>query len=218
MTKLEAVNLILRKCGSFDVPALDTGGSSTAARVENVLDAEELKIQMESGWHYNTRENIALTPDGVTNKISVPTGCLQITANAVKYSRFQSSGPDGVSAGHNITQIGTYVYDLANNTFEFTDSIVLFRVRLRVSFECIPPVIREYIAEAAATRYCEQYMDDPRKCRYLREQEMAAQTRARRFNNEAADVNILDTPSARRMRGVSSGWGVGVSGMPGWGG
>lgn len=62
MTKLDAVQEILRRSGLYVPPALDTDGASAAANAERVLDAEELAVQSR-GWHYNTRRKVQLSPD-----------------------------------------------------------------------------------------------------------------------------------------------------------
>lgn len=186
MNKLDAVNEVMLKCGLRPVTALDTNGASRQAEVERVLDAEELRVQIE-GWHYNTRVD-TLSPDS-NNRIEVPTGTLEIDSVDEDEDR-------------NVTQIGGKLYDLDDNTYEFTADLKC-RYILRIDYPCIPPPIREYIACSAAARYNEQFGSQSRQA-YLAREEMRARTRAVRFNNRVADVNILDTDEAIRIKGDRS--------------
>ena len=61
MDKLEGVNKVLRASGRLPVPVLDTGGNSWAGMAERVIDLEDLQVQTR-GWHYNTRENVTVSP------------------------------------------------------------------------------------------------------------------------------------------------------------
>ena len=109
MTKLEAVNFILKRAGSYPVPALDTNGSSWASHAERMIDDEDLRIQTME-WHYNRRTNVTLSPAG-DSKIYLPTGCLTIDSF-------------GSSASRNVTQLGDHLYDLDENSETFDEDIV----------------------------------------------------------------------------------------------
>lgn len=61
MTKLEAVQEVLRRNGMEPGPALDPTGPSMMGKAERILDAEELAIQTR-GWHYNTKYNVEVSP------------------------------------------------------------------------------------------------------------------------------------------------------------
>lgn len=61
MTKLEAVQEVLRRNGIKPASALDPNGDSTMGQAERILDAEELNIQTR-WWHYNTRTDIEVSP------------------------------------------------------------------------------------------------------------------------------------------------------------
>ena len=72
MTKLEAVNQVLRAAGHYNARALDTNGNSNAAEAERDIDTESKKIQAQAGWTFNTVFDITLTPDGSNNIAVVP--------------------------------------------------------------------------------------------------------------------------------------------------
>ncbi len=186
MTKLEAVNEILMKTGGLPVRALDTDGASKAAMAERVLDAEDLRIQME-GWHCNT-EIMELTADSVTNRIDVPTGTLEIDT---------AEEDEGV----NVTQRGGHLYDIENGTLDWDAGKTLkCEVVRRIEYECLPPIMREYIACSAAERFNAQYGSASRK-QDLYAETMRARTRAQQFNESNSDTNILRTPDALAVKG-----------------
>lgn len=186
MTKLEAVNEILMKTGGLPVRALDTDGASKAAMVERVLDAEDLRIQME-GWHCNT-EIMELSVDTATHRIDVPTGTLEIdTAEEDEDT--------------NVCQRGGHLYDIENNTHDWDDGTTLTcEVVLRLNYECLPPIIREYICCSAAEQYNRQWGSASRQ-QYLNAETYRARTRAQQFNESNSDVNILRTPDALAVKG-----------------
>ncbi len=189
MTKLDAVNLILTKAGMTRVSSLDTGGPSRAAEAERCLDEDELRIQMV-GWHYNARRDVELTPDPSTSRINIPTGCLTI----------DSFGQD---AWRDITQRGDVLYDVDNNTYAFTGSLRVDFTE-RFDFDCIPLPVRTYIALTAAMTFFTNLpvgMRDYMRLRTLTADLQDAKTAANQFNDTKANTNLLNTASAREMRG-----------------
>jgi len=184
MDKLAAVNRVLQKTGRLPVTVLDTNGSSIAGMAERAIDMEELEIQAH-GWHYNTRTDVELTP-AVGGLIALPAGTLHIDSS-------------GASVGRNVAQVGDYLFDLKENVNTFTESVrVTYSVR--VAFACIPLPVRLYIAAAAVASFNCQFGAPSRQGKL--EDEMAmARLKARQFNTDTADVNILDTAEIRAVRG-----------------
>jgi len=101
MTILQAVNYVLRRVRGYKVSALDTGGSSEQAFIEDFLNEEILIVSTEP-WHYNTRSNVTLTPDASTGQISIPAGTTTIDS-------------DAENASVNVTPLGDKLYDKDNN-------------------------------------------------------------------------------------------------------
>ena len=60
MTKLEAVNAVLRRIGLTPVSALDTAGNSATSQAERFLDDADIDFQSR-GWHFNSNYNITLS-------------------------------------------------------------------------------------------------------------------------------------------------------------
>jgi len=199
VTKLTAVNLILRKSGvPGAVTALATDGRSNASEAERCLDEESLAIQSE-GWYFNTRRNVELTPDSATSEIALPANTITIDA-------------DGADHWRNVTQQGEKLFDLDNNTDEFSGSLRCRYVTFW-AFHCIPEPVANYIACQAALTYYEN-MPPPREAlriRTLMEQRDRARDKAKAFNGNSADANILNTPDAQAVKGRS--WPSGLRGF-----
>jgi len=184
VTKLEAVNSVLRRVGKHPVPALDTGGISEAGRIEAIIDDVERRVQYE-GWGFNRRTNVTLTPDsGNGDKITVPDGVISIDIE------------DGT---RKVIQRGDYLYDLDNNTDAF-GSAVTVTYTLRMSWCSIPPVIREFIVSEAAKEWNADF-GRPQKQSRLEEEALIARQRAFRDDQEAEDTNVFDTHEHRALRG-----------------
>lgn len=186
MTKLDAVNHILRVVGLPAVPALDTGGASRAAEAERILDEEELRVQSER-WNYNTRTNVTLTPNG-SNQIAVPANVIEIW-------------PDQGDRRRNLVQTGGLLYDADENTSTF-DGTIKASYTLRYEFDCIPYRVRRLIAETAARRFDEAFFGGQRAA-VLRDNEHRARGEAHRHDTRSrwAGVNILETIESQRVKG-----------------
>lgn len=191
MTKLEAVNIILRANGQAGVNALDTNGNSDAAQAERILDRWELKIQSR-GWHYNTRVNVETDPDDTTSQIPVPDSVITIDT-------------ERSSLRVDVTPIGRFLYDREENTFEFDSSVILTYV-VRYEFDCIPQPVAEYIADAAAAEFNRHQGQSHR----WRQGDLELETRkskaaAFRFDGDSSDANILETEESLKIKGWRSG-------------
>ncbi len=138
MTKLEAVNLILRSNGMFNVGVLDPGGPSWQSVAEQFLDQASMEFQRR-GFGFNLRRGIDLDRNG-DNTVDVPTGCLEIYTT--------SSGVEGV-------QLGEVLYDRSvdgdTTTFDADPEATYV---LLYEFSCVPPHIQPAIARRAAAEYC----------------------------------------------------------------
>jgi hypothetical protein len=202
MTKLEAVNKIMRRCGLHAVKTLDTDGTSNHAEAERCLDDSELEIQSR-GWNYNTRINVELTPDA-NSKISVPTGIININPykmGDVGYTpglQYGTQYSDGIA----ITVQGDYVYDLINNTDVWEDSIFVTYIQ-RWEFHCIPFPIQDYIVMMAAARFNEKYGHGSFR-QGIERDAVLAKVRALQANNNQSAVNVLNTNQTSQFYGMTN--------------
>lgn len=186
MTKLDAINEMLTKQGARPISQLDTGGASHAAVAEYILDAVELEFQSR-GWHYNTRSNVELAPNG-DGHIPVPAGVITI----------DSDGPD---AWRDVAQNGDHLVDLDNNTSEFSVPIKVMYT-LRLEFSCIPQPIQKAITAHAAFVMGQRYQSRDRALIFeLSRDAQNMLALAKRFDGEFSNVNALNSADARRFRG-----------------
>lgn len=188
MTKLEAVNHVMRSVGMYNVPALDTGGKSEAGYIESLIDELDVEVQLE-GWHYNVHLKKELAKDG-SDRVALPTGAIAM---------WDARNQDWMD----LTQIGQYFYDLDEETNQLEDvDTVDATVTFRFSWGCIPAPIRMYIAARAAVRYAENRIDNHgRRIYVLQQREKEACRRAQQFNNRSKEVNVLDSIDALNARG-----------------
>lgn len=188
MTKLDAVNAVLRASRHLPVPALDTLGGSLASEAERAIDEQELEIQQEE-WNYNHRYNVTLTPDG-SGYITMPAGCVWIDGY-------------GSCASWGLTTVGEKLYDTDTNSDVF-ESNVIVHYRLRYEWGCIPLHVRSYIAASAAADF-NQSWGKPHLQQKLDEKRLDRRTRARQLDEDQQDTNTLDTLLARGIRGGRRG-------------
>lgn len=189
MTILEAVNEMLESVGEPPVTALDTGGTSDAGQAEGILDRERQRI-LRQGWVANTLLDRTFTPSA---------GTITLTVSTLDVLRFRpSKGQYGT-----FTRRGTSLYDVENHTATFTASVDL-DVMLDIAFTNLTDALAAYIVKVASVRF-QRYLkrgtiDDAMN----REELMAARVAAQREERELRRKGVLDTASARAMRGDRS--------------
>lgn len=182
MTKLEAVNLVLMACGQPPTSSLDTGGASTPAIIERLIDQEATQSLTE-GWHFNRRRDVTIARDG-SNKIPVPAGVLAID--------LQDSTID-------TTHINGFLYNLDENTDVFTADVKVNYV-LSVAWDQCPVYFRNFVAHQAAARFAE-YRDMRERIGIIYARRDAARTRARRMDGEESDSTVANTFQVKRATG-----------------
>jgi hypothetical protein len=187
MTKLTAVNAILRRVGGYPVTTLDPGGASTASEAERCLDEANLQIQSRGGvgWHFNRTYDVVLTP-GTGGYIAVPSGCITLDAM-------------GISAHRDITHRGERVYDLEANT-EVFDAPVTVEIVSLWEFHCIPEPVADYIVAKATVQFNEIRGNRERTNVLMMELDRAMK-KANSMNNRQADSNFLDSNDSRDVKG-----------------
>lgn len=188
MTKLQAINLILRAGGLRPVAAVDTDGASDAAEAERLLDEVDLEVQA-TGWHFNTRYDVELSPND-DGDIVPETSIITI----------DSYGDDEC---WDVALVGGKLYDLEDNTFTFTEDIDVWYI-LRYEFECIPYPVRDYIAREAAYRFAENRpgLVSRAQLQMLFDQKTIAYSRAQSFNARTRNNNMLDSTPFKLVKGT----------------
>lgn len=188
------ITTTLRYAGvAFKGQSADTGNNTTAGVVEDFIDESDEIIQA-MGWDFNTQENKLHERDG-NDEIEFSDDVLSIQ-------------PVGSSRGENIsleldTGDATFkVKDQDNDTFTLTKDYCL-DVVTKESKLTVPREIMRLICRHAAMEYLD--WKEGGSERYLRaerayEMELG---RARRFNEQTANTNMLDTYEARSVAGIS---------------
>ena len=171
-TTLTAVNDVLTSLGMGPVTALGTTRAGTLA--EQVLDSESALVQSE-GWHFNTEYDVELTPD-VSDNIIVPTDALSIDAHKVS---------------EDVTQVGTKLFDLEDNSFTFTSKINVDIVRFR-DITDLPQPARAYIVARAARVYQDRFLGSSELGNRLLRDEFDARNRLITYEAEVGDFTAFD--------------------------
>lgn len=175
LSKLDAVNRILRASGEYPVSTLSVTGSNDVTLAVQTLDEVALQCQM-TGLNCNTVEKDYL-PD-VNGKIYIPDTTLSIDTVGTDY-------------GRNIVQRGrapTYLFDVDNNTDAFTVGTPLkVRITVALSFEELPTPEQFEITDTAARMYQMATVGEMAQDKLL--QEIAFVSRAR---SRAADIRSRD--------------------------
>jgi hypothetical protein len=185
MTKLEAINAILRRLGLTPVAALDTGGISTQAQVERYLDDADRACQAK-GWHFNTRYNVELAQDG-QGKIAVPASTYRIDT-------------DGADSDTDVSVVGGFLYDLGNNTDVFNRNVRVTYVA-QTAFTDLPQTFADYVITEAAYNYNRAHKKDSALDGMLRDEAVRRMSEAKREDDSRADVNVLNTADMIQLRG-----------------
>lgn len=190
LSKLQAVNKMLRSIGEFPVQALDTGGSTDAAVAESVLDEVKLAV-LGDGWNLNTAHNITLSRNS-GNQIPIPTTALHIDS----YGSFANS---------NYVRRGDYLYDLDNNTDVFTESVTV-SIIYDMEWDQLPAKLKHYITCRAALQFCIEGPADDRMVQFLTAERDDALLDARREDARQRDANILNNRHSREVMGRQTAW------------
>ncbi len=166
-TELSAVNSILGAIGQSPITQLKNASGSLISTnpeisfIYNILTECNIDIQSE-GWHFNSEEHVAFTPDPTTKHISIPTNVLRLdVTNGWRTKTADTIRKDGK------------LWDKVNHTFEFTDDVSCDVVYL-YEFENIPPVFRRYIIYKASARAATQLIANPQLVQLLAQQEALA--------------------------------------------
>jgi len=194
MNRLQAVNYILQRCGLGPVSALQTDTASEASWAEQEYNRSSLNIH-SVGWHWNTWVDKELFVDANGN-ISAPTGTITLDSY-------------GTDADRDIALVGDLVYDLDNNTFDFTGTTSMrFKIVVLHEPECIPYPFRHWIVEDASFQFI-----STRGTHFLSQADLsvmignifrsklAAEAAANRFNANEGNENILETDRILRVKG-----------------
>lgn len=186
LTKLEAVNQILRAIGEQPVSSR-ASGLDDAESAEAVLDDTSAEVQAK-GWHCNTDYNYKLTPNS-SNRIPVPATALWLDTT-------------GVSARLNVTErklSGTrHLYNVDEQTFTFT-SPVYVDIIWKIDFEDLTVHLQNYIVAMAAQTYQANELSSVALDRFIMKKVEDTWVALLDAEGEAEDLNLIYSNESGRF-------------------
>lgn len=197
LSKLDAVNRILRASGEYPVSTLAVTGSNDVTLAIQTLDEVTLQCQM-TGLNCNTVEKEYL-PD-IDGRILIPDDTLAIDTVGTDY-------------GRNIVQRGrtpTYLFDVDNNTDVFTIGTPLnVRITVSLPFESLPTAEQFEVTDQAARMYQMATVGEMAQDKLLQEIAFMSRAKSRAADMRSRDVSAFTSntksawPSigARRLQG-----------------
>ncbi len=177
ISKLTVVNECLKTMSEAPLNTLVNEDHPFIASALSSLDLAIIR-ELSLPWWFNS-EFATLQPDAVTKKVSVPQNCLDI---------------DPSTGGGYIVQRGRFLYDRANQTFEFDEPIGI-KFNSWVDFEDMPLNFRMYVMYSAVLDFCSSYDADPERVREVQGKYGIAKITVTAQDTRNKDVNMFDMAS-----------------------
>lgn len=197
LSKLDAVNRILRAAGEYPVSTIAVTGSNDVTLAVQTLDEVALQTQL-TGLNCNTVEKTYL-PDS-SGRIYIPDTTLAIDTIGTDY-------------GRNVVQRGrapTYLFDVDNNTDVFTIGTPLYvRVTIALDFEALPTAEQFEITDLAARMYQMATVGEASQDKLLQEIAFMSRIKSRAADIRSRDISAFTSNTksswpyigARRLQG-----------------
>ena len=185
-TELSAVNSILGSIGQSPLTTLNFNNPETAF-VYNLLVEANKDIQNE-GWHFNTEENVKVTPETTTKYVSIP-------SNYLRYDVHQKH----VDKTVDVVKRNGRLYDLVKHTDQFEEDLYLDIVTL-YPFTDVPPAFQRYIISRAAVRAATQLVANKELVALLQIQEQTARANVMEYDCTQGDHNYMGWPAETAYR------------------
>lgn len=196
LTKLDAVNRILRAAGEYPVSTLAVTGSNDVTIAVQTLDEVTIQCQVQ-GLNCNTVETTYL-PD-TAGKIYIPDNTLHIDTVGIDYPR-------------NIVQRGrtpTYLFDVDNNTDVFEIGVeIRVKITLSLDFEDLPTAEQFEITDQAARMYQMATVGELSQDKLLQEIAFMSRAKGRAQNMRSMDASFINNKKSpwpyigsRRLQG-----------------
>lgn len=143
LSKLEAVNQVLRGVGERPVNTLDGQTSQNARIAEQLFDQVCRELQSEPWW-FNSEEDVTLSSDSSTGMVTVPDDVTRFKPIDEPY----------------IVQRGSVLYDKRARTDILNRAVTGNLVRV-LDFDLLPEEAKYHMAAKAARMMMEQYLQAP---------------------------------------------------------
>ena len=186
LSKLDAVNIVLRSRGHSPASQLGEGSLGTTLEAEEALAAASLAVQTEE-WSFNKDDSLKLDRN-LDGEILLPENTL-------------SFEPTGESEQLNLAQRGSRLYDRSNSTYVFEEDVYV-SISLALAFEDLPQPARWYITMLASYDYGNQTVPGDASMRPTQMQVQKARELLDRFDNKTRERNLrARNPHFNRLRG-----------------
>ncbi len=177
LSKLEAVNRILRSAGEFPVSTLNSQSNDTLLAV-SVLDEQTLYANMEGTLQNTVYTTITATADGY---FLLPDTLLHIETVG------QDAGVIVSTRGNN----PTYLYDVVNNTTTWSCDQLEVQQVIRLDFDDLPTQTQFSVCDSAARMYQMQTVGDVNQDQLLMQQQMLSEARSKQADARSRKANFL---------------------------
>lgn len=189
LTKLQAVNRMLRGAGESPVSTIEDDGVNDVAMAVAILDEATTMCQMDGSRSFNT-EDTELVPDS--------NGIIFINADTLAIDTRDDSSQIDIA----IKGIPPRLYNLTDNTYVFESNLQVKQTIL-VPFEELPTAYQFEITDYAARVYQMQTLGDTTQDAVLGQIAMRSQIRARANEMRQVDSNFLKTSQIAKFIGNS---------------
>lgn len=180
LTELEAVNLILRSAGLPTTLSLPPDPETDAEAA--YTDLQEAAQRLNAiGWSWNYEYDVTLELDGASpNTITVDSDVTQIRASrGWGYRR--------------LVLRGDTLYDLENNSDQFTASVTVDLVRL-LTWDLMPDLARWYSAYAGSEAFLMRTFPGSDEINRVRAEKESIWARLLHLESEMGDHNVHRNP------------------------
>ncbi len=191
-TKLETVNSMLGHVGETPVNSIvDTNALPvTAAMAVTIVDEVSREVQSE-GWHFNTEDNVELSPDSQGN-ITIPQDIIEL---------------DVADKTVDVVQRGLSLFDKRNNTTTFKDKITVSLIRL-LDWDSLPEVARRYITLRASRIFQGRVVGSKELEALIARDEFQARARLMNTDGNTSDRTIFDSPDVASRIGINRNYSI----------
>lgn len=175
-TELIAVNIMLRYIGEQPVNTISTTVSESFIAQKLLLEVSR-KVQ-SVGLRINTEFDVEIIPNG-SDELIIPPNTLKI---------------DAMDPYRKVVARGDKLYDIENNTFEFSGPLKVELVTL-LDFGDLSEPVKEYITIRASRMFIIQLIGDSEMYRNTEKDELEARQSLAEHESDVGDFSIFDSIS-----------------------
>jgi hypothetical protein len=181
-TRIQAVNTMLSAVGEPPVNSLSAQRADSLI-AQNILDEVSREV-LTYGWHFNTDENLTLTPDSNTGFIYLSDKIVRVDMDRMEYD-------------YDVVVRGNRLYNRKTNSYVFSGPIKVIQVYL-MDFDEMPETAKRYITIRAARIFQDRMVGSEKHHAFTLRDEVAALAMMSEYENEIGDYTIFDNSDVWR--------------------